>query len=122
MLRIDNHNKITLTRGDSLTLTVNLYREIPPVPPATEPTVEPFVPEADDVIRIACSQERVGDVAYQLKWSATIPHDTMTVTIPAATTAQMDYKVYFYDIEITHGDGTVDTVIFSTLTITGEAK
>lgn len=122
MLKIDKQQNITLTRGDTLTLTVSLYHEVPPVPPATEPTVEPYTPEADDTIRIACSHERVGDVAYELKWSATIPHDTMTVTIPAATTAQMEYKTYFYDIEITHGDGSVDTVIFSTLTITGEAK
>ena len=45
MLRIDGNNNITLTRGDTLTLTVTLMHEVGPVPPATEPTIEPYVPE-----------------------------------------------------------------------------
>ena len=47
---------IILTRGDTMTLTVTLLKEVPPVPPATEPTIEPYVPETDDVIRFAVSK------------------------------------------------------------------
>lgn len=44
MLKIDDKNNITLTRGDTLTLTVTLLEEVPPVPPSTEPTIQPYVP------------------------------------------------------------------------------
>ncbi len=111
MLKIDNQNNITLTRGDTLTLTVTLKRG-----------TDPYTPEPDDVIRVAISDGFVGETAYKLKYSATIPNDTLTVTIPAAETVKLDYKKYNYDIEITHGDGCVDTVIVGNLTITGEAK
>ena len=48
MLNIDGNQNITLTRGDTLTMTVTLLHEVEPVPPATEPTIEPYVPEQDD--------------------------------------------------------------------------
>lgn len=47
MLKIDGNQNITLTRGDTLTMTVTLLQEVEPVPPATEPTIEPYVPEVD---------------------------------------------------------------------------
>lgn len=121
MLKIDNQQNITLTRGDTLTLTVALYHEVPPVPPATEPTVEPYVPEEGDVIRFAVSKGYKGEVSYELKTSKEIPHDTLTFTVAAADTA-LDYGDYYYDIEITHTDGCVDTFISGRLTITGEVK
>lgn len=111
MLKIDNLNNITLTKGDTLTLTVSLIKED-----------QPYTPEVGDVIRFACSKGFVGETAYELKFSEPIPNDTLTVTIPAATTALLEYKTYNYDVEITHADGSVDTVIVATLTITGEAK
>lgn len=111
MLNIDAQQNITLTRGDTLTLTVALKQG-----------TEDYTPEEGDVIRFACSDGFVGELGYQLQFSATIPNDTLTVTIPAEDTAKLSYKEYRYDVEITHGDGSVDTVIVGTLTITGEAK
>lgn len=111
MLRIDNQNNITLTKGDTLTLTVTLKRN-----------GEDCTPEEGDVIRFACSKGYVGEVGYKLMFEATIPNDTLTVTIPTETTSALDYKTYNYDVEVTHGDGSVDTVIVALLTITGEAK
>ena len=35
MLKIDGNNNITLTRGDTLTLTVTLLHEVDPVPRIT---------------------------------------------------------------------------------------
>lgn len=121
MLHI-NDNNITLTKGDTLTLTVSLYHEVPPVPPATEPTVEPYTPEEGDSIRFAVSKGYVGEAAYELLYYCTVPTDTLTFTVPASETVKLDYRTYNYDVEITHGDGSVDTVIVGKLTITGEAK
>lgn len=121
MLYIDDNNNVTLTRGDTLTLTVNLFREVPPVPPATEPTIEPYVPAAGDVIRFALAEGYKGEAGYDLKITETIPHDTLTFTCGPEKTA-LDYKTYNYDVEITHEDGTVDTFISANFTITGEVK
>ena len=121
MLRIDNNNNITLTRGDTLTLTFTLLHEVEPVPPATEPTIEPYTPDANDVIRFAVSKGYKSEPGYELKLSKVIPHDTLTITCSGTETA-LDYKTYNYDVEITHGDGCVDTFISGRLTITGEVK
>ena len=121
MLTIDGNNNITLTRGDTLTLTVSLMHEVDPIPPATTPTIEPYVPEAGDVIRFAVSKGYKTEPGYELKLSKTIPNDTLTFTCTSAETA-LDYKPYNYDVEITHSDGCVDTFISGKLTITGEVK
>jgi len=121
MLNIDAKNNITLTRGDTLTLTVTLLHEVDPVPPATEPTIEPYVPETNDVIRFAVSKGYKGESGYELKLSKVIPNDTLTFTCSSAETA-LDNSTYNYDVEITHEDGTVDTFISAKLKIVGEVK
>ena len=122
MLVIDEKtNNIWLTRGDTLTLTVNLEREVPPVPPATEPTIEPYVPQENDVIRFAVSKGYKGEPRYELKFKETIPHDTLTFTASSEKTT-IDYMTYNYDVEITYADGTVDTFISGKFTIVGEAE
>ena len=121
MLKIDENNNITLTRGDTLTMTVQLLHEVDPVPPATEPTIEPYEPVEGDSIRFAVSKEYKGQPGYELKISKEIPLDTLTFTC-SSTETTMDYRDYNYDVEITHADGTVDTFISATLTITGETK
>jgi len=121
MLTIDSKNNITLTRGDSMTLTVTLLHEVPPVPPATEPTIEPYVPVEGDVIRFAVSKGYKEQSDYALKFAKTIPNDTLTFTCIPTETA-LYYDTYNYDVEITHSDGTVDTFISGKLTITGEVK
>ena len=121
MLTIDSKNNITLTSGDTMTLTVSLLKEVPPVPPATEPTVEPYVPTTDDVIRFAVSKGYIGSLDYDLKFAKEIPNDTLTFTcLPTETALYCD--TYNYDVEITHADGCVDTFISAKLTITGEVK
>ena len=109
MLKIDGH-RITLTRGDTLTITLTLKKG-----------TQTYTPEQGDVIRFALSKGYKGEPAYELKLSKTIPNDTLTFTLSSAETA-LDYRDYNYDIEITHDDGTVDTFISSTLTIIGEVK
>ncbi len=110
MLTIDGNNNITLTRGDTLTLTVALQKD-----------GETYTPEANDIIRFAISKGYVTDVGYELMIEKEIPHDTLTFTISSQET-KIPYKTYNYDLQITHGDGCVDTFISSKFTITGEVE
>lgn len=108
MLKIDSNNNITLTRGDTLTLTVGLTKN-----------GQPYTPEEGDVIRFAVSNVYKTQFGYELLISKTIPNDTLTFTVPADET-DLDYREYVYDIEVTHSDGCVDTFISAKLKITGE--
>ena len=110
MLSIDGNNNITLTRGDTLTLTVELTKD-----------GETYTPEEGDVIRFALSKGYLGEPGYEFKLDKTIPNDTLTFTLSSTETA-LDYRSYNYDIQVTHSDGCVDTFISAKLTITGEVK
>lgn len=110
MLKIDSNNNITLTRGDTLTLTVDLTKD-----------GEPYTPEEGDVIRFALANGYLGELGYEFKLEKTIPTDTLTFTLSGTETA-LDYRAYNYDIQVTHDDGCVDTFISAKLTITGEVK
>ena len=121
MLKIDGNNNITLTRGDTLTLTVTLMHEVDPVPPATEPTIEPYTPEEGDVIRFALAKGYETEFGYELLITEVIPNDTLTFTL-TSTQTQLEYRVYNYDIQVTHSGGCVDTFISAKLTITGEVE
>ena len=110
MLTIDGNNNIILTRGDTLTLTVELAKD-----------GEPYTPEQTDVIRFALSKGYLGEPGYEFKLDKTIPNDTLTFTLSSTETA-LDYRSYNYDIQVTHDDGCVDTFISAKLTITGEVK
>ena len=110
MLTIDGNNNIILTRGDTLTLTVELTKD-----------GEPYTPEQGDVIRFALSRGYLGEPGYEFKLDKTIPNDTLTFTLSSTETA-LDYRAYNYDIQVTHDDGCVDTFISAKLTITGEVK
>ncbi len=110
MLNIDGNNNITLTRGDTLTLTVGLTKD-----------GETYTPEEGDVIRFAVSRGYLGEPSYEFKFDKIIPHDTLTFTCSSQETS-LDYRSYNYDIEITHSDGSVDTFISAKLTIIGEVK
>lgn len=111
MLTITNDNKITLTKGDSMTLTV-------------EPMMagEAYEPEEGDVFRFAMAKGYKGEAGYSLKVSKTIPNSSLTFTVTAEETSSLAYGVYNYDVEVTHTDGTVDTFISSQITITGEVE
>lgn len=110
MLNIDGNNNITLTRGDTLTITVTLKKNN-----------QTYTPEQGDEIRFALSKGFVGEPAYELKVTKVIPNDTLTFTLTSEET-MLEYRSYNYDIEITHNDGSVDTFISAKLTITGEVK
>lgn len=110
MLNIDGNNNITLTRGDTLTLTVELTKD-----------GETYVPEEGDVIRFALSKGYLGEPGYEFKFEKIIPHDTLTFTCSSVETT-LDYRSYNYDIQVTHSDGCVDTFISAKMQIIGEVK
>lgn len=121
MLKIDEKTMdITLTRGDTLVLDIEPKKLTPPVPPATEPTWEPYTPQEGDVIRFAVSKGYKSETDYELQFKITVPNDTLRITATPDKTA-LDYYTYNYDVEITFADGTVDTFISGKLKIIGEA-
>lgn len=120
MLIIDENNNITLTRGDTMTLTASLVRKVPPTPPSTEPTIVPYTPVEGDTIRFAVSKGFKTDPGYELMLLKSIPTDTLTFTCSSQETA-LSYDTYNYDVAITHADGCEDTFISAKLTIIGES-
>ena len=100
-----NGTDITMTRGDTLKVSVSLTRD-----------GETYTPVEGDVIRFAvkspkmfCDKgEFVDDAPRILK---DIPISTMTLVLDPADTKSMDFGTYVYDMEITFADGTVDTFI-----------
>ena len=106
---IVNGNNIKLTKGDTLTLEVSLTKD-----------GEAYIPDQSDSIRFALSKGFVGDRKYQFILSVPISNESLMFTVPAEDTKRLSYDTYDYDVEITHGDGSVDTVIIGKLEITGE--
>ena len=100
-----NGNAIVLTRGDSFSAGIKLYRGS-----------QEYTPAAGDVIRFAVKRPsmKAGREDYMdaepiiLK---EIDHETMTLSIEPNDTKTMSFREYVYDIEITFEDGTVDTFI-----------
>lgn len=111
MLKI-NGNDITLTRGDTLTLTLAL----------TNADGSEYEPQEGETIRFAVSTGYLGQSFYEMHYSVDVPTDTMQFTMPASETAKLDYKEYNFDVEITRADMAIDTVISGKLKITGEVK
>ncbi len=75
----------------------------------------------DDSIRVAISEGFKGDFHYKLLYTAPISASTLSFTIPSNITERFSYRAYNYDIELTHGNGDVDTVVKGKLIITGES-
>lgn len=108
-------NTITLTRGDTLRVKIDLSNDD-----------GPYIPVEGDSIRFALKNktktadgtEYVDKEPLILK---TIPIDTMILEIEPSDTKSLGFKEYVYDMEITFADGTVDTFITeASFTITGE--
>lgn len=118
MLKIEGNN-IEITRGDTLTLKATPKVKVDPVPPATEPTWEPYEPQEGDAIRFAISKGYKGERGYELMLTKAVPLNTFTFT---CTSEEMSIKngTYHHDVEITFADGSVDTYIKGDLIITGE--
>ena len=110
MFKIDGNNNIILTRGDSLSLKIDLKFE----------DGSPYIVSENDVIRFAISKGYEGEPNYQLIKEIIIPNDTLTILLTSEDT-KLPYCDYNYDVEITH-EGQVDTFISAKFRLTGEVK
>lgn len=102
-----NGTNISLTRGDSLVLSVNVNAGL-----------EPYDVQEGDVIRFAMKSSINSDEVLIRK---NIDLETMTLTLQPSDTKNLPFGNYVYDIELTTADGFVDTFIGpATFTLTGE--
>jgi hypothetical protein len=111
MLIIEYGNVIKITRGDTLTLTVNITKD-----------GQSYTPVAGDTIRFALATGYVGQKGYNPILTKDIPIDTLTFTLSAEETQNLKEQKYNYDIQITHVDGCVDTFISSTMVMLAEVE
>ena len=92
-----NGNKITLTRGDTLYLTVLM-----------EKNGASYSPVEGERVRFALKKSIDDEEPLILK---DIPIDSMILKLLPEDTKTLDYGSYKYDIEYTSVDGDVDTFI-----------
>lgn len=88
---------ISLTRGDSLILTVSLEKD-----------GEAYIPQDGDKIRFAMKKDISDKDCLILK---DIDMNTMRLQIDPEDTKNLSFGSYIYDIELTTSDGFVDTFI-----------
>ena len=101
-------NNITMTRGDTLKIKINI----------TDSVGEPYIPVEGDTIRFAAKENYNDKLPCILK---NIPYDTCILHLEPSDTKDLKQPCsYLYDIEITLNDGTVDTFIAGTLDIKEE--
>lgn len=98
-------NKITLTRGDTLRVKVNMFKD-----------EEPYIPEVGDRVRFALKHPDMLPDGSEYKdvdplILKDIPIDDMILELEPSDTKSLSFGSYNYDIEITFADGTVDTFI-----------
>lgn len=97
MLNIDENNNITLTRGDSASIAVDLKN-----PDGSEYTLQ-----TGDVllftVKYNCITE---DIIIQKDISS-----DGVINLNPADTNDLLYDVYFYDVQLTRANGAVNTVI-----------
>lgn len=95
MFDIDKLDNIKLTRGDSMTLQVALYRD-----------GELYEPDPLDVISFTVRKEYTDETAAIAKNLV-----AGELSLAPADTASLDIGVYHYDMKITFADGSVDTFL-----------
>lgn len=110
-------NKITLTRGDTLRLNVEIMKDGEAYKPVAGDSVR-FALKRKDMVRSDGYSEFADETPLILK---EVPIDTMILTIEPSDTKDLGFGKYAYDIEITFADGTVDTFIANAeLSLTAE--
>lgn len=100
--------KISLVRGDTLRLQVEVLVNN-----------EPYTPVSGDEVRFAMKQ------TYQsskLLIDKLIPIDTLILKLDPLDTKKLSFGNYVYDIEITFANGDVDTFIRGEIELLPEVK
>lgn len=94
---------ITLTRGDSMILKVNILITNPNTGEITN-----YQPQDDDVVEFHMKKRRRDPQPMMVK---IIPNDTLLLELSSEETKSLEYRTYRYDMQITFANGTVDTFI-----------
>lgn len=103
-----SNKTITMTRGDTLRLKINI----------SDSLGNPYTPTDGDSIRFAVKNSYSDATPLILKQ---IPIDTLLLQLdPSDTKTIKQPSDLVYDIQITMADGTVDTFLSGTLRITEE--
>ena len=98
--------RITLTRGDTFPCSVSILN----------PDGTPYEMQAGDTVRFMLSEQAGGPVLITKTLSGG------AFQLDPADTNQLDFGTYFFDVQMTFANGTVDTFIAEgTLTLTDEA-
>lgn len=108
MLAISGNN-ITLTRGDSAEIVLELTKN-----------GDSFTPASGDVIKFYLSIGYKGGSSYNLLVEKTIDNQELLLAINPEDTDELNYGPYNYDLEITYASGAVDTFVSGKFTLTGE--
>lgn len=107
MIKISG-STIQMTRGDTLSIKVDIFN--------SDGTT--YEVQEDDIIRFAMKKKYKDPQPLIIK---VLDHETLRLQLNPEDTEALEYGDYVYDVEITMGDGTVDTFIAeATLTLTKE--
>ena len=103
-----SNSTITMTRGDTLKVKVNIF----------DSEGKPYIPVEGDKIRFAVKRNYYDEKPLILK---EIPFDTLLLQLEPKDTKDLKQPSELkYDIQITMNDGTVDTFIKGILNISEE--
>lgn len=104
----DKTKQITLIRGDTLKMQVNIFID-----------KQPYTPVTGDVVRFAMKQSMSSSKVLIHK---EIPIDTLILHLQPSDTKRLAFGDYVYDIEITFANGDVDTFITGKMTLKPEVE
>lgn len=98
MFQINKIGKMFLTRGDSCEFSIQLYKE----------DGTPFEPEVDDIVLFSI-KKNINTVEPLIEKKGLIIH------IESEDTRNLPIGIYYYDVKVLFGDGSVQTAIPSNL-------
>lgn len=109
-----NENAISLTRGDTLRVKVDIKYD-----------GQDYQPKENEVVRFALKHAamNVSKTEYtdnKPLVKKVIPNDTLVLELEPSDTASLGFGRYAYDIQITFEDGAIDTFISDYLILTKE--
>lgn len=107
MFSVDKDNNISLTRGDTCTLNINLV----------DADGNPYITHEGDTMRFAMAKRYGTDSPLVNK---NIPVDTLIFKLDPADTKPLEFGKYVYDIQYTDYNGDVSTILMGTITLTNE--
>lgn len=111
-----NGTKITMTRGDTLRVKVNMMMDD-----------REYTPGEYDEIRFAAKRNKYNSDKTDYYDDeplimVTIPNDTLILQLDPEDTKDLWFGTFVYDIQLTMEDGTVDTFISGKLVLTEEVE